>query len=69
MAKLHNLMKDRVVHNNTKIHTNKKVLQSNANRPLTERCMAYIVNKFQQVGVGSWSGVPHVGTESTSEQV
>ena len=49
-------MKDRVVHNNTKINTNKKAFQSNSNRPLTERCMAYIVNKFQEVGVGAGQG-------------
>ena len=30
----------------------KKTLQSQANRPLADRCMGYIVNKFEQVGRG-----------------
>ena len=29
---------------------NKKTFQLNANRPLADRCMAYIVNKFEPVG-------------------
>ena len=34
----------------------KKTLQSQANRPLADSCMGYIVNKFEQVG----GGVPSV---------
>ena len=40
--------------------SNKKVFQSNTNRPLSDRCMGYMVNNFEQVESGKGAGGYHV---------